>query len=73
MSTPTTTQQLRSQVLGNLNVPIDTAAMLVKLIDIVDRQQEQIDRLEAIVDNQADRIRAIGSGLRRRANGVHGA
>lgn len=70
MTTPA--QQLCSQILSNPNVSIGTAAMLVKLIDIVDKQQAQIDRLEGIVNNQADRIRAIGLGLQR-TNGVHGA
>lgn len=68
MTTPT--QQLRDLLVSH--EPWDPYAAALQLLDIVDKQQEQINRLQGIVDSQADRIRAIGLGLQR-ANGVHGA
>lgn len=65
----TTTQQLRDRLITHGHG--DPYGTSLQLLDIIDRQQGQIDRLQSIVDNQADRIRAIGLGLQR-TNGVHG-
>lgn len=68
----TATQQLRSRVLGNPNVSIGTAAMLVKLIDIVDKQQGEIDELRQVLLGHERRIADANRNISR-LSGVHGA